>query len=156
MKKLAYTITLFMLVISLTGCEKYFGDKTDIDFIEVPEFQAREVAYVPVFPFIDGFVYPTDVLAGFDELIYVVDSGTQSIYAFDESLRELGRIEIPGVRKVVQDRSLDLLAIGTCDTFNTQGVPYTLSCIYRINLKAGNGYGIQNATIKNKIVQPFY
>src|SRR5690606_16747172 len=46
--------------------------------------------------------------------------------------------------------------IGTADTFNTTGISYTLTCIYRISLKSGGNYGIQYAKIKNKIVQPFY
>ncbi|MFT7101259.1 MAG: hypothetical protein ACJA19_001770, partial [Bacteroidia bacterium] len=39
----------------LAGCEGFFGKKTPIDFIEVPEYLAREVAYVPVEPALTRF-----------------------------------------------------------------------------------------------------
>jgi hypothetical protein len=60
----------FITAFSLVSCDKYFGDKTDLDFIEKPEFQNREVAYVPIQPVWDGnLIEPTDIIAGFDELI---------------------------------------------------------------------------------------
>lgn len=156
MKKVYQFIWGLFLTLSLGSCENYFGEKTDLDFIERPDFQAREVAYVPIQPILNGFVYPTDILAGFDELIYVVDHGTEEIIAFDQALVEQGRFRVQGVKKVTQDRSLDLLAIGTTDTTDALGQPYTLQCIYRINLKNGNNFGIQNAEITNKVIHPFY
>lgn len=155
-------IGLFGLL--LVGCEKYFGDKTDLSFIEKPEFQAREVAYVPIQPILNGFVYPTDILAGFDELIYVVDNGTEEIIAFDQALTEIGRFSVPGVKKIVQDRGLDLLALGTHDTTivtDSTVVPpitnsYTLNCIYRIRMTNSNTLGLNNARVVSKIIHPFY
>ena len=145
---------LFMLLL-LGGCDKYFGDKTDLDFIEVPEFQPREIAYVPIQPAWEGFSEPSDIIAGFDELIYVVDRVREEIIAFDESGRELGSMKVQGVRSVAQDRRLNLLAIGTY-TDTVAGVPYDLTCLYRIALNGASGYGIRNARILNKIVHPFY
>ncbi len=142
-------------LLTLVGCENYFGDKTDLDFIELPDFEIREAAYVPIQPILDQFSRPTDVIAGFDNLIYVVDNGTQEIIAFDESGRELGRYGVPGVTDVYQDRSFDLLAIGTKDTV-IAGTDYTLTCLYRINLKGLLGYGIQHARVTSEIVHPFY
>lgn len=144
---------LFLLVFS--GCEKYFGDKTDLDFIEVPEFQPREIAYVPIQPAWEGFSEPSDIIAGFDELIYVVDKAKEEIIAFDESGRKLGSFKVQGVRSVAQDRRLNLLAIGT-STDTIAGVSYDLTCIYRIALNGTGGYGIQHARIERKIVHPFY
>jgi hypothetical protein len=80
-KSLLGLILALIFSISFSSCEKYFGNKTDLEFIEKPVFQARDVAYVPIQPILDGFVYPTDVLAGFDELIYIVDNGTEEIIA---------------------------------------------------------------------------
>lgn len=155
MKILKNLIVLFIGVSALTSCENYLGDETDLSFIEVPEQSYREVAYVPVQPILNQFVFPTDIIAGFDELVYVVDNGTQEIIALDESGKELGRKFIPGVKAVAQDRRLNLLAIGTfTDTLNGNSVDR--SCIYRLNLSSTFGYGIQYAEITDSIIHPFY
>jgi len=140
----------------MTGCEGFFGKKTDLEFIDAPQFQARDVAYVPVQPIIDGFLEPTDVIAGYDELIYVVDRGTEEIIGFDQSGREQGRLSVQGVTKIAQDRSLDILAIAEIDTV-INSVSYTLSVIHRIDLSTATGvYGISNSKVVNTIVHPFY
>jgi hypothetical protein len=150
-----WTFALSLLALSVTSCEDYFGSKTDLDFIEVPNYGIREIAYVPIQPAFDGFVHPTDICIGFDELIYVVDAGTQEIICLDESGAEQGRFSVPGVKTVRQDRRLNLLAIGTHDT-TINGVAYTLPAIYRINQTAPNGYGLGYAQITHKTVHPFY
>lgn len=142
-------------IITLTSCEGFFGEKTDLSFIDAPEFQARDVAYVPIQPIIEGFSSPNDVITGYDELIYVVDAGTEEIIAFDQAGREQGRTNVQGVTKIVQDRQLNILAIGELDTI-INGNPYTLSTIYRLNLDTEAGFGIQYAEIENKIINPFY
>ncbi|MEM7038678.1 MAG: hypothetical protein AAF570_16955, partial [Bacteroidota bacterium] len=109
------------------------------------------VAYVPIQPVWDGFQHPVDVIAGYDELLYVVDDLSEEIIAMDQAGNELGRFAVPGVHTVAMDRTLDLLAVGTFDTLGT-----TLSCVYRIEMKNGSSYGIRNATIENKILHPFY
>ncbi len=135
----------------LSSCEGYFGKKTDPSFIDIPVYNDRQVAYVPVQPVWDDFVMPVDVAVGYDELVYIVDGATSEIVCYDQAGNDLGRFGVPGVRQVVQDRTLDLLAIGTFDTLGA-----TLSCIYRIELKSSAGYGLGNARIENKIVHPFY
>jgi len=148
-------VLMLTSILLFTSCEKYFGDKTDLDFIEVPTQNYREVAYVPVQPALVNFVRPTFVLAGFDELIYVVDQGTQEIIAFDESGRELGRKFVPGVISIAQDRRLDILAIGRKDTI-ISGNTRKLSCIYRLDLSTPLGYGIKYAKITKQVIHPFY
>lgn len=137
------------------SCDNYLGDKTDLDFIEVPQQSYREVAYVPIQPILNQFVYPTDIIAGFDELIYVVDAGTQEIIALDESGRELARRGVQGAKAIAQDRRLDLLVIGT-KTDNSSGMPVERSCIYRLDISQPAGYGLQYAQVVNEIVHPFY
>jgi hypothetical protein len=148
-------IVFVLLGIFTTGCDDFFGNKTDLSFIDIPEFQNKPIAFVPIQPVLDQFVRPTDILAGFDELIYVVDNGREEIVALDQSGRELYGFSVPGVVKVVQDRRLNLLAIGTKDTV-INGSPYTFSCIYRIDMQGPLGYGLNNAKITNEIVHPFY
>lgn len=148
---------VFILAIGLglSSCEGFFGSKTDLSFIDAPEFQNRDVAYVPIQPIIEDFMEPNDVIAGFDELIYVVDQATQEIISLDQAGRELGRYTVPGVTKIIQDRQMNILAIGTFDTTINDN-PYSLSTIYRLKLTSGSFYGIKYAQIINKIVHPFY
>lgn len=148
-------LTLALIAIAFTSCDDYFGEKTDLGFIEVPEQTYREVAYVPVQPILNQFAYPTDIIAGFDELIYVVDAGSQEVIALDESGLELSRKFIPGARGIAQDRRLNLLVIGSIpDTVN--GLISERSCIYRMNLNTNLGYGLQYAEITNTIIHPYY
>lgn len=148
------------LLALLSSCEKFAGEKTELDFIEPPELRGnREIAYVPVLPVLDDFIRPVDITIGFDDLIYVVDEGTQEVVVLDESGRILGRKFVQGAKAVTHDRRFDLLVVGTIDTNLVQGadtVTRTLSCIYRLNQFAGDNYNLSTARISNKIVHPFY
>ncbi len=150
-------ILLALVVLSaLVSCDGFFGTKTDLDFIDTPEFQIRDISYVPIQPALTNFVRPVDITTGFDELIYVIDEATEEVISLDESGRELGRFSVQGARSIVQDRRLDLLVIGT-KTDTISGKAFDLTCIYRIDLHGSNGgYGIRNARITNEIVHPFY
>lgn len=144
-----FALTLF------AGCEGFFGTKTDIDFIEKPDFQVRTISYVPIQPVLDQFVRPVDILTGFDELMYVVDEATEEIIALDESGRELARKYVKGVTAIAQDRKFDILALGR-KTDTISGIPYDLTCIYRLDLHGDNAYGLQYSKVVNTIVHPFY
>lgn len=145
---------LAVIMLLLSSCEKYFGDKTDLSFIELPQSNFREVAYVPVQPILNQFASPTDVIAGFDELIYVVDNGSQEVIALDQSGRELGRKFIQGAKTMAQDRRLDLLVIGTITDPNNSSI--VRSCIYRLDLSTTLGYGLRFAEFTDTIIHPFY
>ncbi len=155
MKQLSTYLLILAIALGTVSCEGFFGRKTDLSFIDAPQFQARDVAYVPIQPILDGFFEPSDVIAGYDELIYMVDAGTEEIIALDQSGREQGRYTLPGVVKIAQDRQMNILAIGTLDTTINE-VDYTLSTIYRLNLNSPLGYNISNARIVEKIIHPFY
>lgn len=139
------------LALFASGCEGFWGKKLDPSFIDVPIYDDREVAYVPIQPVWSNFLHPVDIAIGFDELIYVADDVAEEIVCLDQAGNELSRMSLPGVHTVVQDRSLDLLAIGTFDTLGT-----SLPTIYRIQLDNAGGYGLAHATIQNKVVHPFY
>ncbi|MDX2249253.1 MAG: hypothetical protein SF052_20865 [Bacteroidia bacterium] len=143
------------LLIILTGCEGFFGKKTPTDFLDEPVYDSRTVAYVPIQPVWDNFTYPTDIIAGWDELLYVVDQGTEEIVALDQAGEELGRFRVQGLTAITQDRRLDILATGTIDT-TISGTDFTLPAIYRINLNKTGEYGLKNAYISKKIIHPFY
>lgn len=144
----------FLIVILLpllNSCEGFFGKKTDADFIDIPTYNDKAVAYVPIQPVWDGYALPVDVIAGYDELIYVADAGTEEIIQLDQAGNEIGRFAIPGLKSIAQDRTLDILAVGTFDTLGT-----SVSAIYRIEQKANGAYGLNNAFIEKKILHPFY
>ncbi len=145
-----------VFMILLCGCEGFFGKKTDLGFIETPEFQIRDISYVPIQPALTQFVRPVDVITGFDELMYVVDEGSQEIISLDESGRELGRFTVQGVTALAQDRRLDLLAIGTKTITISDSVNFDVACIYRIDLHGDLGYGIKHAVVTNEVIHPFY
>jgi len=155
MNRFSVHLLFLVLVLSLMGCEGFFGTKTDIDFLDVPVFNDREVAYVPVQPVWEGFVYPTDIITGYDELIYVADSGASEIVSFDQAGNELGRFEIPGLSAIAQDQRLNLLVTGTIDTTVGSEV-FTLPAVYRLDLFDGTNYGLQYARIDTVLVHPFY
>jgi hypothetical protein len=159
MKKFGIYLIL-ALGLLLGSCEDYWGKKTDLDFIDVPpDNSIRDIAYVPILPILSSFDRPTDVTAGFDGLIYVVDAGREEVVAMDEAGQILGSFPIPGARSVIQDRRLDLLVIGTSDSLYNSGNGDTLltfSTIYRLRLINGSGYDISNAQVIHKIVHPFY
>lgn len=152
---LASILGFALIILSLSSCEGFFGKKTDPGFIDEPQFDDKQVAFVPIQPVLDGFVEPVDVVVGYDELLYVVDAGTDQIISMDLAGNEIAHFTVPGVKAMIQDRSLDILALGTLDTIVDNSL-VTLACIYRLNLKAGLNYGLQHATVVNKIIQPFY
>jgi len=146
---------LFVGILLISGCKGFMGEKTDLSFIEIPTYTNNTVAFVPVQPFLEGFSAPTDLLAGYDELLYVADPGSNQIISYDQSGRRLASFTVPGVKALGQTRNLDLIALGTTDTI-IAGQPYTLDAVYRIDQKSGAAYGLQYARITYKIVHPFY
>lgn len=161
MKKLLPLSALFIALLSLSACEDYFGNKTDLGFIDVPPNNSiRDIAYVPILPVLDNFVKPVDVCTGFDQLIYVVDEGSQEVIAMDEAGNIVGRKFIPGASSVAQDRRFDLLVVGTYDSLYSSAngdTNLTFSTIYRLRMVGGaGGYDLSNARIVKRIIHPFY
>ncbi len=144
-----------IIIILLWGCKGFFGTKTSLDFIDVPKYDSSIVTYVPVFPFLEGFIDPVQVLAGYDELLYVVDAGSDEIIAFDYAGRRLGSFYLKGVHAIAQDRQLNILALAEKDTA-IQNTTLTLPAIYRLNLYNNGRYGIQYAKITRVIIHPYY
>lgn len=147
--------TLLFVAILLAGCKGFFGEKTDLSFIEIPDANTEIVSFIPIQPPLSGFLELTDVSAGFDELIYAVDAGREEVVAFDQAGRNLGSIKVKGARTVIQDRKLELLVCGTFDTL-VNGTLYRLAALYRINQTNGGQLGVSSARIVNRIIHPFY
>lgn len=147
--------SLLFLPLIFWSCGDFFGRKTDLSFIEVPQYDNTLIAYVPLLPYWEGFQGPTDMCIGFDELIYVADSVAGEIVCLDQAGRRIGRFVLPGVHAVAQDRRLDLLAAAPADTV-IGGQHYHLEALYRIRLQGASGYGLAHASIVKRLVHPFY
>ncbi|MEZ4685814.1 MAG: hypothetical protein R3B47_07030 [Bacteroidia bacterium] len=154
MNRLAIFSLILIALFSL-GCEGFFGKKTDRSFIDEPQFTDQTVAYVPIQPVLDGFARPVAVVAGWDELLYVADAGTEEIVALDQAGNEQGRFYVQGLQGMTQDRRLDIIALGTRDTV-ISGASFTLPAIYRLSLNKNGDYGLANASVSNVITHPFY
>ncbi len=148
-----FILCLFILV-TLSSCKDFFGKKTDLSFIEVPNYDNQLVTFIPIQPIITNFIKPIDITAGYDELLYIVDDGTSEIVSMDQAGRILSRFYLKGVKKVVQDRKLNLLAIADFDT-TINNITYTLSAIYRIQMNPNN-YSLNSAQVIKRIIHPFY
>ncbi len=146
---------LFLSLWFFASCEKPLGDKTDLSFIDVPVYDQEMIAFVPIQPAITHLSNPVDICVGYDELIYIADQASGRITAFDQSGKVLGTYNLPGVKALAMDRSLEILALAKYDTL-INGVNYKLDAIYRLSLISNNGYGIQHAKIIRKVVHPFY
>lgn len=151
-------ISSLIFLLFLASCE-FFGEKNKVsDYIEKPDYSLKSVEYVPVYPDFGSNITPVSLCAGYDELLYAVDSA-QAILAFDEAGRQIGRLPLPGVEFVIQNRSLDLYALGRMDTlFND--VNFNVPVLYKISQKvAGEGsaasLNLSAARIEKKLVYPF-
>ena len=79
----------YILLIGILGqgCEGFWGKKTSTDFLDEPVFDDKTVAYVPIQPAWNDLGYPIDVVAGWDELIYVADQATEEIISLGELVK---------------------------------------------------------------------
>jgi len=59
-------IVLTAVAITFFSCENYWGKKTDLGFIDIPNYEVREIAYVPVEPKLYDASHPIDVCIGYD------------------------------------------------------------------------------------------
>lgn len=152
-RKYLFGLIIFASVFS--ACEKPFGDKTDLGFIDVPNYDEKPIAFVPILPEIKLSESPVDITIGYDELIYVADKNLGKVIAFDQSGRKVGEKSIPNAKALAMDRSLELLVLGTKDT-TINGKLYTLDALYRLKLIGANAYGLSSAIISKVVVHPFY
>jgi hypothetical protein len=103
--RLISILFIVFLSLALFSCER----KTNLEFIDQPVALNQIVAYVPIYPFFEGVNQPGDLLAGYDELLYVVEKGTEQLLAYDEAGNKLGEFAIKGINQIAQDRSLECL-----------------------------------------------
>lgn len=152
MSRLAWVLPLLFL---LWGC----GDKTEKYDIwgSDPTLEIPPLSYVPVYPIWRQYQDPTDVYAGFDDHIYVVDAGTEEVIAYNFSFDEEQaiRLSIPGARAVAQDLRLNLLVIGRAET-TINNVTYDLPAIYRLKPNSLESYTLNDFSVVDTLIHPFY
>ena len=156
MKKLKLLFALASLL-GVSSC--FLGEKNKVsDYIEKPDYSLKSVEYVPVSPTFGTGITPVSLYAGYDQLLYAVDSA-KAILSYDAAGNQLGRFELPGVYFVIQNRSLDLYALGWKDTvYNT--LVLKLPVIYKISQKkAGEGtdrdLDLNFAVVEKQLIYPF-
>ena len=72
------TLGIFFILsigVLLSSCDNYFGERTNLDFIEIPTYDVREISYVPIAPNIQDAVAPVDVYVGYESKAVTVLSG---------------------------------------------------------------------------------
>lgn len=128
------------------------ADKFDAGvFPEIQPSDTRSVEYVQLSPSWPGFNQPEDIHVGYDELIYVADTGNDRVVMLDINGTVLGFSQrIPRPVAISQDRRLELLVVGRKDTLGT-----SVTCLYRIKLFEVN-HRIEEATPLAVVVHPFY
>lgn len=144
--------SIFHLLLTVAFFSLSCGEKFDATvFPEIEITEKRTVEYVQLSPPWLGFNQPEDIHVGFDELLYVADTGNDRVVMLDINGTILGVSQrIPRPVAVAQDRRLDLLVAGRKDTLGTQ-----VACLYRLRLFAVN-HRIAEATADPVVVHPFY
>lgn len=156
--KIALLVSGFIAIL-LGAC----GEKTDPSDIwgEDPTLEIRPLSYVPILPIWDIQGDPTDVFAGFDEHIYVVDEATERVIAYNLSLDPNQAVErfVPGARAVAQDLQLNLLVLGNYDTtliIGSDTLNYTLPAIYKFATSSFSSFSLNTLIPVDTIIHPFY
>lgn len=161
--KLFYLSFVSVLLIT-SGCS-LFGEKDDDSNREVKEANNQEqdqsqpkklAEFLNVAIWQNGFQKPSDVLYGYDKLIYVSDREANIIYQFDENGKPTGNFSLPNLAsnptKMAMDRKANLYFI--CD-YNDTSKQHTFPAIYYIKLHESNQI-LSNVTPYDSIIHPYY
>lgn len=142
----------------LSSCNFLFGTKKDEQVDDVlkqgaidPTVVTNVIGYVPVLPVWGGFIKPTDVLVGYDEMVYVVDNANGSnagVWVLDQKGDRQQFIPVNGATKITQDRRLRTYVLGRTDT-TINGENFNLATVYVFT-----GTGTTNPQVIQKLVHP--
>lgn len=150
-----YTLLISAIII-LSGCDFLFGSREDATVDEIfeegaidPDIIQNEAGYVPILPFWDDFIEPTDIYCGYDEMIYVVDA--EGIKVLDQTGVIYNTISIPGATDITQDRRLHTYVTGRVNIdVDGDGNLENLAAVYHLSGTA-NG----NIEIIDTLIHPF-
>lgn len=141
-----------------SSCNFLFGTKKDEQVDDVlkqgaidPTVVTNVIGYVPVLPVWGGFIKPTDVLVGYDEMVYVVDNANGSnagVWVLDQKGDRQQFIPVNGATRITQDRRLRTYVLGRTDT-TINGENFNLATVYVFT-----GTGTTNPQVIQKLVHP--
>jgi hypothetical protein len=139
----------FIILISVTGCNDFFGSKKDVVTDEIFDVGKRDpkdaddvVGYAALLPFwSEGFSAPNDIIVGFDELIYVTDDN--GLHVLDQAGRRATVVPLQGANAVAMDRNLHVY-VSARQNFtitNNDGITdtYNLPVVYKMRNVNGAG-----------------
>ncbi len=151
-------LTIAVLGVSIAGCDEIFGTKGDSVTDEVfeegrqdPTLILEEVGYAALLPFWDHFDQPTDVMVGYDELVYVTDAS--GLHILDRAGRPFRTINLDGAQRVVQDRLLNVYVSARLDTVVEvvdPNITWNLPAVYKFQ-NPGSGSDV----VLDTLIMPF-
>lgn len=143
MKKVFFLIAAALLI---AGCtDKFDLGELPLD-VEIPDI-IGDTSYVQIGRAWTDFDQPRDVIVGFDQLIYVADTGNDRIVMLDLGGTVQGISQtIPDPVAIAQDRRLNILVAASHDT-TVNGQDYRVAAIYKIDLFAAD-HNIEEAPVK--------
>ncbi|MDG5766581.1 hypothetical protein QA596_03810 [Balneolales bacterium ANBcel1] len=155
-----YHLLMILLIagVAVTGCDEIFGTKSDPVTDEIfeegrqdPNLIVDEAGYAALLPFWDHFDRPTDVMVGFDELVYVTDAS--GLHILDRAGRPYRTIPFDGATRVVQDRLLNVYVSARIDTVANPSHPdvsWNLPAVFKLE-NPGSG----NENVLDTLIMPF-
>ena len=141
----------------LSSCDFLFGSKQDDTVDDVlrqgaidPNLTQNITGYVPILPVWGGFINPSDVFVGYDEMVYVVENGgpNPGLHVLDLKGDRQSFIPITGASKVTQDRRLHTYVIGRVNE-ERNGEIYNLPAVYVLT-----GTGTRNPQFIDTLIHP--
>ncbi|MFN3528717.1 MAG: hypothetical protein ACK417_02185 [Bacteroidia bacterium] len=146
------------LLLVLSGCNFLFGSKQDDSVDDVlrqgaidPNMVREIVGYVPILPTWEGFIDPSDVYVGYDEMVYVVESSptNSGLWVLDLKGDRQNFIPITGATKVTQDRRMHTYVLGRIN-LNRDGEIFNLAAVYVLT-----GTGTREPVFIDTLIHPF-
>ncbi|MBX7204520.1 MAG: hypothetical protein K1X81_03775 [Bacteroidia bacterium] len=151
MKKTSYAFIFLCISCTLTSCNFLWGSKQDDTVDDIfkqgaidPNLVPQNVGYVPVLPFFQGFVNPTDVYVGYDEMIYVIDDF--GVHVLDQKGTSYVTIPIQGATDIIQDRRLHTYIAGRINVIRG-GNQYNLPAVFHLIHTGSTNYQIIDTLI---------
>jgi hypothetical protein len=157
LQKRIFLLTLLGMALMLNACNFLFGSRQDDTVDDVlqqgaidPNLTQNIIGYVPVLPVWGGFIKPTDVFVGYDEMVYVVENGgpNPGLHVLDLKGDRQNFIPITGASKVTQDRRLHTYVIGRVNE-ERNGELFNLPALYVLT-----GTGTRNPVFIDTLVHP--
>jgi len=144
-------LPLLITALLLVGCSDRFDlGELPLD-VELPDV-IGDTTFVQIGREWTDFNQPHDIIVGFDQLVYVADTGNNRIVMLDLGGHVQGISgEISNPVAIAQDRRLNLLVAASHDT-TVNGQEFSLAAIYKIDLFSAE-HRIEEAEIRRIYVE---